>query len=58
LFCDCSIAAPITAKTPTPRAVILVLLEGRTSLVTTYVLVHYNIMTAMIVLFFTCILYG
>ena len=59
-LCDVetSIAAPITAKHPTPKAVVDVLLEGRVSLTTCYVLVHFNIMSAVILLFFTCILYG
>ena len=54
-LCDVetSIAAPITAKIPTPKAVVVVLLEGRVALSTCYVLVHNTIMSSVVVLFFT-----
>ena len=59
-LCDVetSIAAPVTSKQATPGAVIELLLEGRCSLITTYVLVHYNIMFGYIVLLMTCLLFG
>lgn len=55
---DTSIAAPVTSKLQTPGAVIDLMLEGRCSLITTYVLVHYNIMFGYIVLLMTCLLFG
>jgi len=59
-LCDVetSIAAPVTSKEATPGAVVDLLLEGRTSLITTFVLVHYNIMFGYIVMLMTCLLFG
>lgn len=54
-LCDAetSVAAPITSKIPTPFSVIEVLKEGRSSLVTAYTLVTFNILYAGIQTLFT-----
>jgi cation-transporting ATPase 13A3/4/5 len=59
-LCDAetSVAAPITSKMQTPGSVIDVLLEGRCSLVTAYVLVIYMILYGIIQLFMALILYS
>eukprot|EP01041_Mallomonas_annulata_P008208 gene8208-16880_t len=59
-LCDAetSVAAPVTSKLQTPGAVIDVLREGRSSLVTAYVLVNFNIMYGVIQLFMTCQMYS
>lgn len=57
-LCDTAttVAAAIVSTLQTPLAVVDVLLEGRCSLVTAYVLVNFNIMYAIIQLFMTCFL--
>lgn len=57
-LCDAetSVAAPITSKVPSPSAVVAIILEGRSSLVTAYVLVLFNIMYGTIQLLIDCLL--
>jgi magnesium-transporting ATPase (P-type) len=59
-LCDAetSVAAPITARTAAPSAVVTVLMEGRCSLITAYTLIMFNIMYGSIQLFMASILYG
>lgn len=54
-LCDAetSVAAPITSRKATPFAVIEVLREGRSSLITAYVLILFNAMYATIQVFYT-----
>ena len=54
---ETSIAAPITSREQTPKAVVEVLKEGRASLVTAYVLVNFNVMFGTIQLFMAISLY-
>lgn len=58
-LCDAetSVAAPITSKIPTPAAVVAVILEGRCSLDTAYVLVLFNVMHGTTQLLMGCLLY-
>ena len=59
-LCDAetSVAAPITSKMQTPGSVIDVLIEGRCSLITAYVLVIYMILYGVIQLFMALELYS
>ena len=58
-LCDSetSVAAPITSKIQSPFSVIEVLLEGRCSLITAYVLILFTLEYGVIQLFFTLELY-
>jgi predicted P-type ATPase len=58
-LCDSetSVAAPITSKVQSPFSVISVLLEGRCSLITAYVLILFTLEYGCIQLFFTLELY-
>lgn len=59
-LCDAetSVAAPITSKMQTPGSVIDVLIEGRCSLITAYVLVIYMILYGVIQLFMALEMYS
>lgn len=58
-LCDAetSVAAPITSKIQTPGSVIDVMIEGRCSLITAYVLILFTLMYGCIQLYFTLELY-
>ena len=55
---ETSVAAPITSRLQTPGSVIDVIVEGRCSLITAYVLVSFNIMYGTVQLFNTIMMYN